>query len=223
VTREIFDAFRAQGFLIGAYFSKPDWHSPTTGGPIFATPDRNPNYDLKRYPERWARFVEFTHAQIQELMTDYGRVDILWLDGGWVRTLTDAEIRDRMNRPDYRFLRLQSQDIDMPAWWRTPAPGSRGSSWWTGPCRAPSRTTSPPRPECRKRPSPTPGRCACPWPPPGRSCRGSLQVAPHADPHAGGRGGQGWEPPPQHRPRPRRALAPGGPTSASRRWAPGCG
>ena len=114
VTRGIFDAFRAEGFWVGAYFSKPDWHSPDYWWPYFATPDRNPNYDLKKYPDRWQRFVDFTHAQIQELMTGYGPVDILWLDGGWVRTLTDAEIRQRMNRPDYKFMRLQSQDIDMP-------------------------------------------------------------------------------------------------------------
>jgi len=114
LTREIFDAFRDQGFMVGAYFSKPDWHSPDYWWPYFATPDRNPNYDIEKYPDRWARFVEFTHAQIRELMTDYGSVDILWLDGGWVRTLTDEEIRERMNRPDYDFLRLQSQDIDMP-------------------------------------------------------------------------------------------------------------
>jgi alpha-L-fucosidase len=114
VTREIFDAFRAQGFWIGAYFSKPDWHSPDYWWPYFATPDRNPNYDLAKYPERWRRFVDFTHGQIDELMSNYGRVDILWLDGGWVRTMSDAEIRERMNRPGYRFMRLQSQDIDMP-------------------------------------------------------------------------------------------------------------
>ena len=114
VTKEIFDAFRSQGFMIGAYFSKPDWHSPDYWWPYFATPDRNPNYDLGKYPERWARFVEFTHAQIAELMTEYGLVDILWLDGGWVRTMTQEEIRERMNRPGYKFLRLQSQDIDMP-------------------------------------------------------------------------------------------------------------
>jgi alpha-L-fucosidase len=114
VTKEIFDAFRNQGFMIGAYFSKPDWHSPDYWWPYFATPDRNPNYDIEKYPERWARFVEFTHKQINELMTGYGRIDILWLDGGWVRTMTDEEIRERMNRPDYHFQRLQSQDIDMP-------------------------------------------------------------------------------------------------------------
>jgi alpha-L-fucosidase len=114
VTKGIFDAFRAQGFMIGAYFSKPDWHSPDYWWPNLATPDRNPNYDIKKYPDRWARFVAFTHAQISELMSRYGRVDILWLDGGWVRTLTDAEIKAEINSPDYKFTHVQSQDIDMP-------------------------------------------------------------------------------------------------------------
>jgi alpha-L-fucosidase len=114
VTRGIFEAFRAQGFKVGAYFSKPDWHSPDYWWPYFATPDRNPNYDIKKYPERWARFVAFTHAQIDELMSRYGRVDILWLDGGWVRPRTDAEIRAAITSPDYKFARVQSQDIDMP-------------------------------------------------------------------------------------------------------------
>jgi alpha-L-fucosidase len=47
-------------------------------------------------------------------MTRYGRIDILWLDGGWVRPLTPEEIQARINRPDYKFGRIQSQDIDMP-------------------------------------------------------------------------------------------------------------
>jgi len=114
VTKAIFDAFRARGFMIGAYFSKPDWHSPDYWWPYFATPDRYPNYDVKKHPERWARFVAFTHAQIRELMSNYGRVDILWLDGGWVRTLTPAQIQARINAPDYNFLHIQSLDIDMP-------------------------------------------------------------------------------------------------------------
>jgi len=114
VTAAIFEAFRDQGFMIGAYFSKPDWHSPYYWWPYFATPDRNPNYDIERHPDRWARFVEFTHNQIDELMTNYGPVDILWLDGGWVRPLTREEIQARINSPNYKFTRIQSQDIDMP-------------------------------------------------------------------------------------------------------------
>lgn len=114
VTRAIFEAFRDEGFMVGAYFSKPDWHSPDYWWPYFATPDRNPNYDIEKYPERWQRFVEFTHGQIDELMSNYGPLDILWLDGGWVRPLTEEEIRVRLNDPDRSVLRVQSQDIDMP-------------------------------------------------------------------------------------------------------------
>jgi len=84
VTKEIFDAFRAEGLWAGAYFSKPDWHNENYWHPYFPPLDRNVNYDPEEYPERWEKFVQFTHNQIMELMTDYGKVDILWLDGGWV-------------------------------------------------------------------------------------------------------------------------------------------
>jgi alpha-L-fucosidase len=84
VTREIFDAFRAEGLWAGAYFSKPDWNNPYYWDPAFPPFDRNVNYDPELYPEKWEKFVEFTHNQIMELMTSYGKVDILWLDGGWV-------------------------------------------------------------------------------------------------------------------------------------------
>ncbi len=84
IAKRIFDAFRQEGLWTGAYFSKPDWHSEYYWWPNFATPDRNVNYKISRYPERWQKFVEYTHTQIDELMSDYGRMDILWLDGGWV-------------------------------------------------------------------------------------------------------------------------------------------
>lgn len=84
ITLEIFEAFRAENFWVGAYFSKPDWHNENYWWPNFPTPDRNVNYDPAAYPEKWEAFVQFTHNQIMELMTDYGDIDILWLDGGWV-------------------------------------------------------------------------------------------------------------------------------------------
>jgi alpha-L-fucosidase len=81
---EVFRAFRAKGFGIGAYFSKSDWHSPYYWRPDVFALDRNPNYDTAADPERWAKFVGFVHGQIRELMTGYGNIDILWLDGGQV-------------------------------------------------------------------------------------------------------------------------------------------
>jgi alpha-L-fucosidase len=114
VTRRVFDAFRGRDLWIGAYFSKPDWHHPDYWWPYFATPDRYPNYDVGAHPDRWARFVAFTHAQIRELMSGYGAIDILWLDGGWVRTHTEEELAAIRARPGFPKQRVQSLDIDMP-------------------------------------------------------------------------------------------------------------
>ena len=96
VLRHVLDAFRAKDFTVGTYFSKPDWHSQFYWWDVYGKKGRNVNYPVKRHPDRWKRFVDYTHSQIEELMTNYGRVDILWLDGGWVT----AENR--------------GQDIDMP-------------------------------------------------------------------------------------------------------------
>jgi alpha-L-fucosidase len=85
VTKEIFTTFRNKGFKIGAYFSKPDWHSEEYWWPYFPPKDRNVNYDPKKYPERWNRFKSFTFNQLNEITSNYGKIDILWLDGGWVR------------------------------------------------------------------------------------------------------------------------------------------
>lgn len=108
VTHEIFQAFRKEQFMIGAYFSKPDWHNEDYWWPYFPPRDRNPNYDPAKYPERWERFKKFTFNQIRELMSGYGKVDILWLDGGQVRPVHVAGKTGRDGSQYY------NQDIDMP-------------------------------------------------------------------------------------------------------------
>ncbi|TDE50094.1 alpha-L-fucosidase [Flavobacterium sp. GT3P67] len=116
VTKEIFSAFRKENFWIGAYFSKPDWHSDYYWWKQFPPSDRNANYSIQKYPEQWKKFVDFTHNQINELASNYGKLDILWLDGGWVRKKTDLEIKDALSEVSEgsRWARNpQSQDIDM--------------------------------------------------------------------------------------------------------------
>lgn len=85
VVKEVFNTFRKEGFAIGAYFSKADWHSPFYWDPEAPAHNRNPNYDTLAHPEHWKQFVKFTHGQIEELMSGYGPIDILWLDAGQVR------------------------------------------------------------------------------------------------------------------------------------------
>ena len=85
VARHVFDAFRNKDFMVGAYFSKPDWHHHGFWNPYYATPDRHPNYKREQHPDWWASYVDFTRNQLLELTSGgYGNIDILWLDGNWV-------------------------------------------------------------------------------------------------------------------------------------------
>lgn len=85
ITRSLYDEFRKRGMAISVYFSKPDWHSDDYWHRAFGTaPTRNVNYSIEEHPEMWERFVSYTHRQIEELGTRYGKIDCLWLDGGWV-------------------------------------------------------------------------------------------------------------------------------------------
>ncbi len=95
VLQGVLDAFRKQGFMTGTYFSKPDWHSQYYWWDVYSTKGRNVNYPIDQYPWRWQQFKNYTYQQIEELMSRYGHVDILWLDGGWV-------------------CKENNQDIDMP-------------------------------------------------------------------------------------------------------------
>jgi alpha-L-fucosidase len=101
ISKTIFDAFHKAGFMTGAYFSKPDWHSEDFWWPYFPPKDHNVNYSTTKYADRWKKFQEFTFNQVEELMTGYGAIDILWLDGGWVRP------SQKENDP-------QNMDINMP-------------------------------------------------------------------------------------------------------------
>ncbi len=98
VTKEIFDAFRGEGLWAGAYFSKPDWHSDYYWDPYFPPFNRNVNYDPEAYPEKWEKFVQFTHNQMLELCSDYGKLDIMWLDGGWVAKVEKEEIQHSLTK-----------------------------------------------------------------------------------------------------------------------------
>jgi alpha-L-fucosidase len=67
LVREFADAARAEGLRVGFYYSLMDWHHPDW---------RNANADTAARE----RFVTYTHRQIRELMSNYGKVDILWYD-----------------------------------------------------------------------------------------------------------------------------------------------
>ncbi|MFC2087568.1 alpha-L-fucosidase [Bacteroidota bacterium] len=95
ITARLYDACRKAGLGIAVYFSYSDWNCPYYWKPGVKMSDdtrinRHFNYDLEEEPERLEKFNEFLHGQIDELTGNYGKVDILWLDGGWDKRHMDV-------------------------------------------------------------------------------------------------------------------------------------
>ena len=75
ITRELFEAFRAEGIGIGIYFSPDDfWMLHKQGYPISRTrPEANPTNNIE--------LMQHNLAQVRELLTRYGKVDFIFFDG----------------------------------------------------------------------------------------------------------------------------------------------
>ncbi len=93
---EVAAAFRKEGLHVGAYYSKPDWHSPLYWAPGERPKGRYASYDPQKFPERWAAYDQFVHDQLVEITSNYGALDILWLDGGWVNNRSELLDMERI-------------------------------------------------------------------------------------------------------------------------------
>ncbi|MCQ2399092.1 MAG: alpha-L-fucosidase [Clostridia bacterium] len=80
LVKEFVEAFRAEGIKVGFYYSLLDWHHPDY-----------PHYGDAHHPLRddptasnenrdFSRYVEYFHNQVRELLTNYGKIDIMWFD-----------------------------------------------------------------------------------------------------------------------------------------------
>lgn len=80
LVKEFVDAVRGEGLKVGLYYSLIDWHHPDYpkyGDLIHPMRDnekfKNDVYDFNRY-------LEYMHGQVEELCSNYGKIDILWFD-----------------------------------------------------------------------------------------------------------------------------------------------
>jgi len=77
--KEYTDACRKAGLYVGIYYSPLDWRFPGY-------------FDPKGLPDNAALLKKQTYGQVEELMKNYGKIDILWYDGGWLAHKgTDAD------------------------------------------------------------------------------------------------------------------------------------
>jgi alpha-L-fucosidase len=78
----IVDAFRGRGLGVGFYHSLIDWHHPhfPIDGlhPAYADGVSNEGRDI-------AKYADYLHGQVEELLTRYGPVDTMWFDFSYAR------------------------------------------------------------------------------------------------------------------------------------------
>jgi alpha-L-fucosidase len=89
IMKELSDAARRQGITICWYYSIMDWHHPDA-----------------QSPESWPRYVEVMKGQLKELLTNYGRIGVLWFDGEW-----DPKWTEQQGRALYAYLRNIQPDL----------------------------------------------------------------------------------------------------------------
>jgi len=96
-------ACRKAGLKVGLYYSLGDWRNPDFWKHWTTTP--------KKGSSHWDQMVANVHAQVRELCTNYGQIDLIWYDGGFFpqdRTLAEAYDSKRLNA---MIRRLQPQII----------------------------------------------------------------------------------------------------------------
>lgn len=120
-------AVRRSGLRVGLYYSPLDW--------------RFPGYFQPRdLPDNARLLKQQTYGQVEELMRNYGQIDILWWDGGWLAHQgTDADAAwfwepDKLNRMVRRF---QPKTVINPrSGWQGDFETAEGAGPITGPIRA---------------------------------------------------------------------------------------
>lgn len=78
--KEFVEAFRAEGLKVGFYYSIIDWHHehyPAYGDL------HHPMRDNEAYKDKkidFEKYLDYMHGQVRELLTNYGKIDIMWFD-----------------------------------------------------------------------------------------------------------------------------------------------
>jgi alpha-L-fucosidase len=96
LVKDYLEAFRAEGLKVGLYFSLIDWHHADY--PKFDDPFHPMRGNEKYKDEKinWDNYIRFMHAQVKELVSNYGKLDIIWFDFSYGEQTADKWKADEL-------------------------------------------------------------------------------------------------------------------------------
>ena len=86
---EYAEAFRTEGIKVGLYYSLLDWHHE------HFIPEYDVYYPMsadvdKQKPRDFSKYLNYFHGQVRELLTEYGKIDIMWFDFSYYNMTGEA-------------------------------------------------------------------------------------------------------------------------------------
>ena len=78
--KEFVEAFRAEGLRVGFYYSLIDWHHPDFTIDVNHPQRNHPDAERMNEGRDMKRYAQYMRSQVTELLTNYGKIDILWFD-----------------------------------------------------------------------------------------------------------------------------------------------
>jgi len=80
LVKEYAEAFRAEGLKVGFYYSLIDWHHPDFTIDRIHPRRNDPEAEKLNEGRDMKRYAQYMRDQVTELLTNYGKIDILWFD-----------------------------------------------------------------------------------------------------------------------------------------------
>jgi len=137
--RPMVEAFRAKGLRVGFYHSLIDWHHDQYIIDRHYGPYRNADREAMNKTRAQAKYAECLHGQVRELLTQYGKIDIMWFDFSFPQADGSGKGRDEwQSQKLYDMVRqlqphvILDDRLDLPDGWDIKTPEqARPREWVT--------------------------------------------------------------------------------------------